>query len=293
MSDSDFERLLVELRPKLHRYCARMTGLSGDRWRGRAPRSACQGGQSASARGGEIAQPERWLFRIAHNAALDFLRRRAEPKPGKSNEDPGMIVDPEEERPDPELVSTELAHVHAGYRPCSTAAADLDGRSGLNLLGEIGTIMDASVPAVKSALHRGRTQLHEIATEPDMTLRRRCSRRANAPCSLCTSTASTPATTMPYGRCWPKRSGSISSTAGSSSARPKSRTTSATTQRYRRRTFALGYVDGHPALLVYERATPDVVSYFILLSWSGSSVTRIRDFIHAPYALDGAVIVPG
>jgi len=26
---------------------------------------------------GPLASPESWLFRIAHNAALDFLRRRA------------------------------------------------------------------------------------------------------------------------------------------------------------------------------------------------------------------------
>ena len=34
-------------------------------------------------------------------------------------------------------------------------------------LSEIGTIMDASVPAVKSALHRGRSRLHEIGREPE------------------------------------------------------------------------------------------------------------------------------
>jgi len=33
-------------------------------------------------------------------------------------------------------------------------------------LSEIGAIMDASVPAVKSAFHRGRTRLHELAREP-------------------------------------------------------------------------------------------------------------------------------
>ena len=34
-------------------------------------------------------------------------------------------------------------------------------------LNEIGAIMDASLPAVKSALHRGRTRLHELANEPE------------------------------------------------------------------------------------------------------------------------------
>jgi RNA polymerase sigma-70 factor (ECF subfamily) len=30
---------------------------------------------------GSIAHPEAWLFRIAHNAALDYLRRRARRTP--------------------------------------------------------------------------------------------------------------------------------------------------------------------------------------------------------------------
>ena len=34
-------------------------------------------------------------------------------------------------------------------------------------LEEIGTITEASVPAVKAALHRGRTRLRELALEPD------------------------------------------------------------------------------------------------------------------------------
>jgi hypothetical protein len=44
-------------------------------------------------------------------------------------------------------------------------------------------------------------------------------------------------------------------------------------------------------MLVYDAAAPDVVAYFILLAWTGSSVLHIRDFLYAPYALDGAVIV--
>src|SRR5262245_57362454 len=41
---------------------------------------------------GPIANPEGWLFRIAHHAALDFLRRRAREEAGHSNEDPDMVA---------------------------------------------------------------------------------------------------------------------------------------------------------------------------------------------------------
>jgi RNA polymerase sigma-70 factor (ECF subfamily) len=41
-----------------------------------------------------IAHPEGWLFRIAHNAALDFLRRRARREASHSDQDPDMMIDP-------------------------------------------------------------------------------------------------------------------------------------------------------------------------------------------------------
>src|SRR5262249_32947738 len=67
-----FDRLVGELRPKLHRYCARMTGsvLDGEDVVHEAILKAIE----ALSQPGSIAHPEAWLFRIAHNAALDFLR---------------------------------------------------------------------------------------------------------------------------------------------------------------------------------------------------------------------------
>ena len=66
---------LGELRPKLHRYCARMTGsvIDGEDVVQEAMVKAIE----AFPKAGLIADPDGWLFRIAHNAALDFLRRRA------------------------------------------------------------------------------------------------------------------------------------------------------------------------------------------------------------------------
>src|SRR5215217_6933071 len=70
----DIERLLVAMRPKLHRYCARMTGsvIDGED----VLQDALIKAVEAQATIGDIGNPEGWLFRIAHNTALDFLRRR-------------------------------------------------------------------------------------------------------------------------------------------------------------------------------------------------------------------------
>src|SRR5262249_39521717 len=86
------DRLLGELRPKLHRYCARMTGsvIDGEDVAQEALAKAIE----AFPEVGTIVRPESWLFRIAHNAALDFLRRRTREVAARSNEDPDMIIDP-------------------------------------------------------------------------------------------------------------------------------------------------------------------------------------------------------
>ena len=70
----DLERLLVAMRPKLHRYCARMVGsvIDGED----VLQDALTKAVEAFASAGAIGNPEGWLFRIAHNTALDFLRRR-------------------------------------------------------------------------------------------------------------------------------------------------------------------------------------------------------------------------
>src|SRR5277367_5766974 len=72
-----FEHLVGELRPKLHRYCARMTGSAVDGED--IVQDAAIKALAALPSVGVIDNPEGWLFRIAHNTALDFLRRRAAP----------------------------------------------------------------------------------------------------------------------------------------------------------------------------------------------------------------------
>jgi RNA polymerase sigma-70 factor, ECF subfamily len=68
---ASFDELLGTLRPKLHRYCARMTGsvIDGEDVMQEGILKALEALDQVNA----LTNPEAWLFRIAHNAALDFL----------------------------------------------------------------------------------------------------------------------------------------------------------------------------------------------------------------------------
>src|SRR6186713_455200 len=67
-------RLMAEVRPRLHRYCARMVGsvFEGEDIVQEALAKATEALPAA----GSIEKAESWLFTIAHNTALDALRRR-------------------------------------------------------------------------------------------------------------------------------------------------------------------------------------------------------------------------
>jgi len=88
---AEIDRLLAAMRPKLHRYCARMVGsvIDGEDVLQDALIKAVESSPSA----GPIGNPEGWLFRIAHNTALDFLRRRNRQQALRSGEEVDMIAD--------------------------------------------------------------------------------------------------------------------------------------------------------------------------------------------------------
>src|SRR3990170_3104714 len=88
---AEIDQLLARLRPKLHRYCARMVGsvIDGED----VLQDALIKAVEAFASAGPIGNPEGWLFRIAHNTALDFLRRRVRQEALRSAEEVDMIAD--------------------------------------------------------------------------------------------------------------------------------------------------------------------------------------------------------
>jgi len=161
----EFLVLVEKLRPDLHRYCARMVG------------SVIDGEdvvQDTLARGyyelSALKEPpalRAWLFRIAHNRALDHLRRYERRMSEPLDPDSDAFVD---ESADPSalpsrqqtvtLAVARFVQLAPTQRSCVILKDVLDFS-----LQEIASQLKIRVEAVKAALHRGRTRLRQISDE--------------------------------------------------------------------------------------------------------------------------------
>src|SRR5256885_8125585 len=158
----DFERLLMAMRPKLHRYCARMVGsvIDGED----VLQDALIKAVEAFAAAGPLGNPEGWLFRIAHNTALDFLRRRSRLEALHSDGEVDMVADQLDAVLSRQIASASLRtfmRLPVAQR-ASVILRDVLGCS----LQEVCEIMDYSLPAVWAPLHRGRTHVRDLLRGP-------------------------------------------------------------------------------------------------------------------------------
>jgi len=281
---ADLNGLLVSMRPKLHRYCARMTGsvIDGEDVLQDALIKAVESFASA----GPLRHPEGWLFRIAHNTALDFLRRRNRSQALHSGEEVDMIADPVDAVTSRQIAGASLRtfmRLPVAQRS-SVILMDVLGCS----LREVCDIMDFSLPAVKAALHRGRMQLRELADRPDDLPSPKMSQidcdRLGAYIAHFNA------------RDFDAIRAMISEDVRLDLVNKLRMNGKAEVSRYfgnysKAADWHLvpGLVEGRPAILVFDPGEPGAgPKYFMLLGWSADKVATIRDFRHAPYIIDGA-----
>ncbi len=284
MTPDAFGQLLSQMRPRLHRYCARMLGSAFDGED--VVQDAMAKAIEALPAAGHLDNPERWLFRIAHNTALDALRSRKRQAERHSAVELTSIEDPSAEaaaRVDSAGSFAVFLALPATQRAC-VVLSDVFGYTN----AETADILETTVAAVKADLHRGREKLKAHKNEPP-------SRPALSEAEK--------ARLYNYASLFNARDFDALRDLLAEDVRldlvnrtklSGRRDVSVYFTRYAAAPpwrFTLGFAEGHPALLVSAPDGGDL-RYVVLLGWSGDKVTSIRDFLYAPYIVDGLAAQP-
>jgi RNA polymerase sigma-70 factor (ECF subfamily) len=275
-----------ELRPQLHRYCARMVGsvIDGEDVLQETLLKALE----ALLSGPAPDNPKAWLFRIAHNSALDHLRRRIRHEAAHSDEDIEMIIAPVALLPDPHAAAASLRTLMR--LPVSQRSAvilrDVLGHS----VEEAAEVMGITITAAKGDLQRGRARLRQLAREPEDV------RVPPLP-------ESERARLVRYVELFNARDfdairAMLAEDVHLDLVNRLQRHGRAEVSEYFHR-YSLstawhcvpGLVEGQLAILMFDpNDLEGRPTHFVLLEWTGERIANIRDFHFASYAVDGAEI---
>ncbi len=276
--------LAGELRPELHRYCSRLVG------------SVIEGEdvvQDTLAKafialdGLAEAPPLRaWLFRIAHNRALDVLRskaiRAAEPIEAAHHVVDQASPDPLEELMRQEAVKTTVSRF---------AELPIPQRSVIILkdildepLAEIASLLDLTIDSVKAHLARGRARLREI----------------NAKASQLPEVKPPSAAVARYAalfnqRDWNGLRAMLADDVRLNQSTHPVRVGSADVGMF----FSIyakidgvwlapAWLEGREVIAVFESSLDTKPSYFMWLEWRGNEIAFIRDYKYVRYVMADA-----
>jgi RNA polymerase sigma-70 factor (ECF subfamily) len=236
---------------------------------------------------GDILRPESWLLGIAHNAALDALRRRKRQGLVESDEALANLADPGAQADARVAAAASLAmflHLSIMQRSC-VVLADVLGYS----LSETAAILGISVPAVKAALHRGRGRLRELVDlsevalprldEADLERLRAYTERFNA---------------RDFDALRDLLSEEVRLDLVARTHLTGRKDVSIYFTRYAEGpgcSLALGWAERRPVLLVTDPTVAATgVAYVILLDWADDRIVAIRDFRFAPYVMESLAV---
>ena len=156
-----FLETVVHLRERLHRYCARMTGsvIDAEDVMQEALFEAYRKIETLDDPG--ALRP--WLYRIAHNRCIDFLRSRQARRRAEAGFAEDEIVLPAEPAGHGagRAIERLVIHLPPKERACVLLKDVFD-----HSLEEIADLVGSTVGGVKAALSRGRAKLAVLPTEP-------------------------------------------------------------------------------------------------------------------------------
>lgn len=276
--------LAGELRPELHRYCARLVG------------SVIEGEdivQDTLAKAfvaldglAETAPLRPWLFRIAHNRALDVLRskaiRAAEPIEAAHHVADQASPDPVEKLMRQEAVRTAVsrfAELPILQRSVIILKDVLD-----EPLAEIASLLDLTVDSVKAHLARGRARLREINEEASQLP------EAKPPSAAVARYAA-----LFNERDWDGLRAMLADDVKLNQSTHPVRVGSADVGMFFNiyaKTdgvwLAPAWLEGREVIAVFESRLATEPSYFMWLEWRGNEITFIHDYKYVRYVMADA-----
>jgi RNA polymerase sigma-70 factor, ECF subfamily len=283
-----FLELVADIRPDLHRYCARMTG------------SVSAGEdvvQETLARAyyalGEVhaLPPVRsWLFQIAHQRSIDYLRRY-DRRMGQPLEDIMNTAADEADSPEDAVAREESVRLAVSaflelapaQRSC-VVLKDVLGHS----VDEIAPLLEMTVPAVKAALHRGRERLRK-RSPPAVQQAAPTARRASAAVSRYAS--------LFNARDWDGVRAMLADDVRldlvSRSQRAGKAAVGGYVTQYAAHAgwrLAPAWLDGREVIAGFRNEADQRPGYFIELALRDGLVVGIRDFRYVPYIAEEAAI---
>jgi len=284
--EPDLPARLAPLRPKLHRYCARMVGSSLDA-EDLVQEAYVKALLVDAASRDPIDNEGAWMFRVVHNLALDHLRRRAVRSIEDGYDDADVFADPRDDIARRQAGSAGLAvfmRLPALQRSAVILIDVLEHSA-----EEAASLLRTSVEALKSALQRGRHNLRRWANEPaaeaqrlQPQLRRRLQSYVDH---------------FNAGDFAGLQALLLDDVDIDLVNRVRLRGASARQYFARYQAAepwiaAIGSVEGRPAVLLRRPSDlPDHVRSFLLPVWHDDRIASIRDYLFAPYVLDDAVVV--
>jgi RNA polymerase sigma-70 factor, ECF subfamily len=275
-----FLETITHLRPSLHRYCSRMTGsvMDGED----VVQEALFEAYRKIDKFDDTRPLKPWLFRIAHNRCIDFLRKR-----GVRVEAETAAMVPDAVAPaDPAVLGLGRAveHLVTSLPPKERACVLLKDVFDYSL-EEIAELADSTVGGVKAALNRARTKLAAASApskiprsvDPEFTrVMRLYVDRFNR-------------------RDWDGVRELISADArltvadafvGKLADAPYFRNYERFSMPWK---LAMGNVDGEPVVIILRRGTDTWTPYSIVrLSVIGQHIDRVVDYVHCSWVISMA-----
>jgi RNA polymerase sigma-70 factor (ECF subfamily) len=275
----ELTELMATMRPKLHRYCARMVGSAFD------GEDVVQDAlvRAAVAYDEGVEHPERWLMRIAHNAALDALRHKRLIAGRRVEAEMETIADATSAA-DARVAAEASLAAFVTLPPLQRSMVILGDVLG-HPLAEMTEILGVTDAAGKAALHRGRATLKQHAADV-APVRFSASERARL-------------------RAYADRFNARDFDALRALLAEDVRLDLANRTRLAGRDVGLYFThygenpdwhaqcclaEGRPALLVSDPKTPG--DYVVLIEWRAGEIAAIRDYRFAPYIAEALPLEP-